>query len=110
MSQMGDRIREATSKLEAIQDQILELVDNADELLSELAGDNADDGFYRRAKAYWLPHIRSAAGHLDGNPYDTSIRTTLDELPDLIPQCETCDRELHDHEAGPLCDDCHWGR
>lgn len=72
--------------LRVAQEKIMEALEEAEEALGQLyeCGDRMC-GIQSRAKAYWLPGIRSLVGRtpdrdFTGNPYDTSIGSTILEI------------------------------
>ena len=69
---------EVIDQLREIQEQILELIDNAKGLLK--AG--GYDGARMRAEAYWIPHVITAIsndhGYLGGSM--TTLQDTIEEI------------------------------
>lgn len=76
---MSSKYEETIHRLREMQAEILEMMYQARSLLRDVE----DRSVLARAEAYWIPTIESMAGGENGNPYDTSIRTTLEELEEL---------------------------
>ena len=72
---MTDDINGVIDRLTEIQESILDMMDEARTMLRDV-----EPAVRARAEAYWIPHIESMAGAESGNPYDTSIQTTINEL------------------------------
>ena len=72
--------------LKSLQAEILEKLDEAAEALDDVclaAAEAGLEGFSdirARAQAYWLPNIRSLVSAEEGNPYDHSIGSTIEEI------------------------------
>jgi hypothetical protein len=71
-------VREAASRLSEIQFEIGLLVDEAVALVNKNAPREMS-----RARAYWIPQIRSALGVADAAPSMGSMQHTMDAMEDV---------------------------